>query len=177
MPSSCCCAVSSSPHVLIAALLSHVIDIVPSSTCVSARWVGKKGGQGCLPWYSKIKNDNEWWIWVIVHCLVAMSLTVTWHLDSVLDMWVGGAGELAHLGLLLPVSVWGAGVDCVHFRAFIGCFSLWAVISFFDWLWWWGGWQWLLALGVVSWSLLAASLGCRAGGCGRQLGQNERGNG
>ena len=36
---------------------------------------------------------------------------------------------------------------------------------------------WSLSLGVMSWLSLVAWLGCRAGGCCRQIGWNERGNG
>jgi len=41
---------------------------------------------------------------IIVRRLVAMSPSVTWHLDPVSEKWMGG-GELSHLGSLSPVSV------------------------------------------------------------------------
>jgi hypothetical protein len=46
-------------------------------------------------------NDES----VVVHCLVATSLTATWHLDPVLERSVVGGGGVAHLSSLSPVFV------------------------------------------------------------------------
>ena len=81
--------------------------------------------------HSKIHN-NKWWILSIIHCLVATSLTMTWHLDSVWEMWVG-RGELLTLASHRLCLFVGAGVICVHFGAFI---VIWAGIFFIcGWLW------------------------------------------
>jgi len=77
--------------------------VVPSPSCVSARWVGTNVGWGYSPWHPKLHNNDEWRMSLIVRCLVATSLTVTWHLDAVLERSVVGASELAHLVSLLYV--------------------------------------------------------------------------
>ena len=93
--------VTSALHVLVASF-SHVVacccrliawlcrGIVISSSCLSARWAGKKVGRGCLPCCFKMRSDDERRISVVIHHLVATSLSATWHLVSVLDMSVGG---------------------------------------------------------------------------------------
>jgi len=81
--------------------LAHVV--IPTSSCVSARWVGVNVGWGYSPCYPKIHNDNERRRLVVVRRLVATSPTAMWHLDAVLERSVVGASELAQLVSLLYI--------------------------------------------------------------------------
>jgi len=64
--------------------------VVISSSCLSVWWAGKKVGRGCLLCCFKMRSDEERRISVVIHRLVATSLSAMWHLVSVLDMSVGG---------------------------------------------------------------------------------------
>ena len=77
--------------------------VVPSPSCVSARWVGTNVGWGYSPWHPKLHNDDERRMSLVVRRLVATSLTATWHLDAMLERSVVGASELAQLVSLLYV--------------------------------------------------------------------------
>jgi len=110
--------------VVIVPLVGHMV--VPSSSCVSARWVGTNVGWGYSPWHPKVHNDDERQMSVIVRHLVATSPTATWHLDPMLERSVVGAGELltsAHCRLVLFVHaghhLWAA-VVCFVFYG-VGC--------------------------------------------------------
>jgi len=106
---------SSSSHALVTSLLcphhrmvvvlspSSAHMVVPSPSCVSARWVGMNVGWGYSPWHPKLHNDDERRMSLVVRHLVATSLTAMWHLDAMLERSVVGASELAHLVSLLYV--------------------------------------------------------------------------
>jgi len=83
LPSHHCCPVPSLAHM-----------VVPLLSCVSVTWFGMDVRWGYSPWHPKIQNDNERQMSVIVRCLVAKSLSATWHLDAMLEGSVVGAGEL-----------------------------------------------------------------------------------
>jgi len=86
--------VTSALHVLVASF-SHIITWLchgviissPVSQCggLGRRW---EGGAYCVVF--KIRSNDEQRISVIIHHLVATSLSATWHLVSVLDMSVEG---------------------------------------------------------------------------------------
>ena len=130
-------------------LLSLVIDVVvPLLCCVSVRQVGKKV---CLLWYFMIKNNKEQRTWVVIRRLAATSLTVTWHLDSVLEMWVGRQVSLrwAHSPRLVDACV---SLGVLGLFVFLGCclgghLHLWVVVfvcgrswAVVEWSWWWRWW-------------------------------------
>jgi len=94
--SSCCCAVSSS-------LPSRVV-VVPCHWSIVTQGLSKvsweEQGMGVTHHGLLTTTTND----VVIHRLVAMLLSVTWHLDLVSEKWMGG-GELSHLGSSWPVSV------------------------------------------------------------------------
>jgi len=110
LPSHRCCPVPSSAYV-----------VVPSSSCVSVRWVGTNVGWGYSPWHPKLHNDDERRMSVIICRLVATSLSVTWHLDPMLEGSVVGASEL----LTLLVVVWFRSCMLV-----VVCEPQWSVLLF-----------------------------------------------
>jgi len=91
-----CCAVSSS-------LPSHIV-VVPRRQSVIIQCLSKvsweEQGMGVTHHGLLTMTTNN----IIIHRLVATSLSVTWHLDPVSEKWMGG-GELSHLSSSSPVSV------------------------------------------------------------------------
>jgi len=123
-PFSIVACVLSCPHhrvivIVIIPLMGHMV--VPSSSCVSARWVGTNVGWGYSPWRPKIHNNDERQMSVVIRRLVATSLTATWHLDAVLEGSVVGASEL--LTLLVVVWFWSCVLAVV-------CEPRWSVLLF-----------------------------------------------
>jgi len=107
---------------------------VPGSLC---KWVlGLVCGCRCLSVGCQLESRLDvaclgamsavWW-WhrglgtstVLNCCLVATSLTATWHLDAVLKQSVVGAGKLAHLGSLPSVPVHACMLSCPHHRVVV----------------------------------------------------------
>jgi len=59
--------------------------------------LGQMWDGGYSLWWLK-QQQRQMMTNVIIRCLVAMSQTVTWHLDFVLTSWLVRRGEFTHLG-------------------------------------------------------------------------------
>ena len=119
-------------------------------------WVSKvdwdDGRTGSLPLglYTMMMDDD---IIIIVHCFVATLLFMMWHLNSILDRWVGKRWGFAHLGRHSCRQWWCSmcSGDCWHAALSSSCHQHgWCVFA------WWHGiamaflLQWWWAMAVLS---------------------------
>ena len=124
--------------------------------------VWDKRGMGGTHWGVRNKQQQRMTTNVIVCHLVATLHSAMWHLDFVLTSYMARTRELAHLGKLPPMSVHGSWPSFVsQVVAFIVVCG--RLSSFVGWLWWQGSHGLWLVLGVMSWLVLAALLGCGSG--------------
>ena len=99
--------------------------------CPVSQWtqLGQMWDRGYLLWCPTLPNDDQWWMSVIIHHLVATLLSAMWHLDSVLEGWVEG-GRWAGSPWLI-----------------VSCFCSWVLALSYEQWWmivscwvWWHGW-------------------------------------